>query len=157
MISPRRVAVAGCARAALSCLLGCGGFFNRLKKTAEQAKEEAEVTLELGQLAKSYLAYARAHKDRGPASSGEWQRWAQGKKDLTLARLIQETGAGGKYRFYWDVDVGKLPAGSGSTTVLGYESKAPESGGMVVMADGMTTKKLSDEDSASATRPPNAR
>jgi hypothetical protein len=156
MISLRRTVVGVCGLAVLSCLLACGGVTKRMQKAAQEAAEQTQSSLDLGLLGKSYVDYASSHKGKGPSGSGEWLRWAQGqKKDSMPTNLIQQTGSGGKYKFYWNVDIGKLPPGSSTSTVLGYESKVPDSGGVVVMADGWTVKPMSDTEFVAATKPPN--
>lgn len=149
MLSLRRIVAGVCGLAVLSCLLACG-----ISGKMQQAAQQAQTSLELSQLGMSYHNYANSNKNKGPASSAEWVKWAQKSEPQSVA-LIQQTGPGGKYTFYWNVEIGKLPSGSQST-VLGYESKVPSSGGIVVMADGFTTKPMTAAEFSSATKPPSA-
>jgi len=137
----RRSIVAVCVLAVLSCVIACGGM--------KQAMQDALDMLSLGQ---SYSAFASDHNNKGPANADEWEKWATEKSrgDAEIA-LIKQCKAGGKYTFYWGVELDKLQAGK-SNTVIGYETKVPESGGNVVMADGSTQKTMTADEFKNATK-----
>lgn len=126
----RRAVGLVCGLAMLSCLVACGGAM-------QQIKDAAEATEELNKLSTSYHAY-HSEKKAGPASAEEWAKWAKDKPDqASVVPLIDKCKGGGKYTFYWGVNLDKMPAGATSDKVLlGYENKLPGQPGVVVTCDG---------------------
>jgi hypothetical protein len=113
----------------LSCILACG-ITGRIRGAAEKQKRAND----LKQLALSYHSFHDTHM-RGPKDTKEW---AEFTRDPDEQALIQQTGPGGRFVFFWNVKIAELSTkGPGSSqTVLGYESQVPTSEGFVVMGDG---------------------
>jgi hypothetical protein len=140
----RRIVGVVCGLAVLSCMLACG---------VRQAFKDSMDMMQLGQ---SYHAFMNDTKNKGtgPASADEWAAWAQKEPTQTgVVPLIQQCKPGGKYTFYWNVNIGKLPPGTSGTTVLGYENKVTTGTGIVVMADG-TPQTMTAAQFNAATKPP---
>jgi hypothetical protein len=129
----------------LASSIGCLG---RVRQAAQRAKESNEL-MQLGLLYHNY--YDSTNK--WPATVDEFVKFAQANDPATgpVISALQS----GKYILYMDVDVAKLPAGSGNT-VLAYEADVPAAGGPVLMADGSIRQMTAAEFSA-ATKPPNAK
>ena len=131
----RRSIGLACGLAVLCCLLACGAI--------QQAAKDALDAQKLGSL---YTEYASANNQKGPADADAWAKWAEkNNKSADDVALINQAKAGGKYTFYWNVDMGKLP-GPANSTVIGYENKVTAGPtGMVIMADGVKVEAMSPD------------
>jgi hypothetical protein len=146
MVRVPRIFAVVCGLAVLAFVLACGG----VQKGMQQAAQQMQTQAELQQLGRSYQNFA-AEKNKGPANTTEWADWAKTKDAGTVA-LINQTGPNGKYVIFWGLRIPQdFPDGT-STTILGYESKTPNEGGAVLMADG-TTKLMTQAEFNSAKKP----
>jgi hypothetical protein len=130
----RRLVASACGLAVLSCVLACGGV--------KQAIEDANNGMKLGA---AFTAYASAHNDKGPPNADEWAKWAKDNGHAETVDLINECKPGGKYTFFWNVDLAKLPAPREST-IVGYENKVTAGPtAVVIKANGQPETMTPDQ------------
>jgi hypothetical protein len=126
----------------VAVLLGCGG----IQKAAQKARTHNQL-MQIG------LAYQNYHDQnrRSPSGTAELQPFGL-TPDATAA--LQS----GQFVVVWDADWDAMFKGQGTSRyVLGYESTAPASGGLVLMADGSINQATAAEFNAwpkAPTRPP---
>jgi len=126
----RRVVGVVCGLGVLACVLACGA-----------ATDAFNAGFDLGLINAAYEGCEKAN-NKPPASAEELEKWASANNQPEKAiTAIKETKAGGKYVVKW----GTKRVGGAGDAVLAYESKAPASGGVVLMADGNVKTVTADE------------
>lgn len=151
MVLSRRIAGGMALPALLACLLACGCSQKSSKDGSPKEPQEGQAKNDLQQLGLMYHSYKDSNLNP-PADAKELAQWAQ-RGGLPGAALIQQTsgpGGGGKYVIYFGAKIPQdFPAGM-DKTVLGYESKVPGEGGVVLMGDGVAKTMTAAEFQAAA-------
>jgi hypothetical protein len=112
----------------LSCILACGAA-GKMREAADRAKTGND-------LKQLYLEYVNYNDDTRKWAAGpdELLKWP--KLQPTSAAIINDTRPGGRLVFLWGAKIPQdFPQGT-SQTIIGFDSKTPTSGGMVLMGDG---------------------
>jgi hypothetical protein len=128
-----RAAVVVLAALLVVNLAACGGF----QKAAQQNQRNNQ----LKQIGVMYINYHDVNM-KGPSGPQDLRQFANDAPDAFAA--LQ----GGQFTIIWNVKMVEQKDGT-SNTILGYEPSAPQSGGLVLFADG-AVRTLSAQEFASA-------
>jgi hypothetical protein len=112
----------------LSSMLACG-----ISGQVQQAAAKAKLSADLMQVGIAYHQF-NSTNNRGPKDVNELANMPG--LDPSAKAAINMAGPGGSFVVHWGLKISTdFPDGT-SNTVLGYESKVPSTGGMVLMGDG---------------------